>query len=492
MPARRSKAKADTGAVGSVFAAPVEGGFAACQIVRRKGTALLVVALDWYGKAAPTLAELGAAPALILTHHFWRGGPQALWVGSRLPREWQWLGRLPAVSVGTINSHGHAEAVPFQIPLQWHWDHCIPAEARQRFEACKAAGAEGVEIALGPLRANLRRATHKLSIGPGKQLDVPLGEGLNWQALEALGCLSEIDYSGADAGIVGLLERAPIIRSLSWQQHGRDVIDVRSLDLDQLIVDHSQPLTILADRLATLTVLGSGDGVTVTMPTAEKLHLRLSGKGSPRLPIAGLEGLARKLELQHFDEIAFAAIANHPDLTELAIFAGPRARFRELKSLRQLTKLRTLTIREGYGLDASVLADAELPPSLDHVVIRGYTKEHGEALRALFGSVARFEIAGAREASELEATLSNPFDWSGIDPRESSRATKAWADAVTGLRKAKSKPERSAVLRKFVTAFNGIHKRGVIPIAGARAAEVEEAFAQLSDRAKLKPQERAA
>ncbi len=490
MPAPKRKPaapKPNTTAVGAVFAAPAQGGYAACQIVRQRQGALLITALDWYAETSPTLAQLTPAKPLLITHHFWRGNPHALWVGARVPRDWHYLGNLPAASIGTINSHGYgyADAVPYQAPLQWHWDNRIPPAARKRYEATKALAGEQITIASGDAQARVQRSATKISIGPEKELAVPVGKPVDWRALEPLGCLSEVDYTGTDTGVLGLLERAPIIRSLSWQRHGQARIDVRSLDLDELILDHDGPLTLLADRLSTLTVLGSGADVTVKMPAAAALHLRLSGKGAPSLPIKGLDALARKLGLQHFTEIDFAQIAKHADLIDLDIFARPRTRFSGLASLAKLTRLKKLEIRECYGLDAAALKGATLPSTLEHVVIRGYTKENEAALRACFGSVARFELSLGRDAEWLTATLLNPFDWSIIDPNEAPRATKAWATAIAGLQKAKSKTDRGAVLRKFVMAFNTIQKRGSIPIDAVRAAEVEAAFGQLSERAKV-------
>lgn len=472
-------------APGTVLAAPVDGGWTACQVIAHGEGGAFVAALDWFGAAVPTLAELTPPRVLVMTHHMWNGTQQAVWVGTEAPpRSWVVLGTLPTADVAERESYSGWSTLPLGARTQWWWDHVVPPEAREHYTACRASRGARVEVCGG--RAAIRRDATTARIGPGKEIDHRLDERVDWASLRALGCLSTVEYEGTDGGVLDFVRSAPIVRKLAWAEHGRSVIDARGLGLVELMIRPGGPLALDVDHLPDLAVLGDGASLEVRVAAGHRPPaLRLVGPGRPRLPIAGLDEL-RDLTLASFATVDLAGVAAHRRLEQLTIRGAATLLLDDLPALSGLEHLAELAIHGAYALTARSLERLEAPASLRHVEIHGYRKEEEPAIRRAFAGVAELVLSGGKKAAWVEANLDNPFlDWVDDHATEGRKAAKTWATAAAALARASTDDERWSALEQMVAAFQAIADRGKLDVDTLRREQIADAFFALARRAGL-------
>lgn len=473
---------------GTVLAAPVEGGWAACQVIAHGDGGAFVAALDWYGTAPPTLDELAPPRPLVLTHHQWKGVVQALWVGKGAPpADWVVLGTLPPAGVADRAAYSGWSALPNQARSQWWWDHVLPAAAREHHAACKESR---VRVAVCGGRAAVPLGTATVGIGPGKELDHALDEAVDWASLRALGCLSAVEYDGGDGGVLDFVRSSPIVRKLWWTRHGRAAIDVRGLGLLQLTIEAGGPLTLAIDPMGELAVLGDGAGLEVQASGGcQGTHLRLVGKDRPSLPIAGLADL-RDLTLSFFAAVDLGAVAGHRDLKRLTIRGGPRLQLENVPALSGLEHLAELEIHGAYTLTSTSLGGLQRPRSVRRVVIDGYRKEEEAAIRRAFAGADELVLRGGKKAAWVEANLDNPFiDWVDDHAAEGKKAARAWTTATVAIAHASSDRQRWDALEEMVATFQAMADRGKLDIDTIRREEIADAFFGLAERAGLAAEE---
>lgn len=469
---------------GTVLAAPVDGGWAACQVIAHGDGGAFVAALDWYGTDPPTLDELAPPRPLVLTHHMWKGAEQALWVGHDAPPAgWVILGTLPPADVADRASYAGWSALPLQARSQWWWDHVLPAAAREHHAACSESRAR---VAVCGGRAAVPLGATTVRIGPGEELDHAIDEAVDWASLRALGCLSAVEYEGVDGGVLDFVRSSPIVRKLRWTRHGRSAIDCRGLGLLQLTIALDGPLILAIDPMDELAVLGDGAGLEVRTPDGCRgTRLRLVGKGRPRLPIAGLADL-RDLTLSFFAAVDLGGVARHRDLERLTIRGGPRLQLENVPVLSGLEHLAELEIHGAHALTSSTLGGLQPPRSLRRVVIDGYRKEEEAAIRRAFAGVDALVLRGGKNAAWLEANLDNPFiDWVDDHPTEGKKAARAWATAAAALDRASTAAERWSALEAMIGVFQAMADRGKLDLDTIRREEVAEAFFRLAEGAGL-------
>lgn len=133
-------------AVGSVFLVPLaDGRYGAVRVLqhnteRPKDVNVYAVASTWIGASATRPDDAELRPSLSLTHHAWKGMPQALWIAEPPPASFLPVAPLaPSLEDEAIVSNAYSgwENFPFHILLQWRWDH--DREALLAEEAAQAA-----------------------------------------------------------------------------------------------------------------------------------------------------------------------------------------------------------------------------------------------------------------------------------------------------------------------------------------------------------------
>ncbi len=477
--ARRAAAAAASPVVGTVLAVPLDGGrWTACQVVGVNDGRPCVVGLRWLGDALPSLDALRDAPALRVDHHNWRGALDWRYVETAAPpAHLRAVGVLPVPELGACSSYGTWGGVGQQIELQASWD-ALPEAARCAYKDAPVGPGTEVELDLGPARVSPRVAASEVHVRAG---DAPV----RWGELDRLPRLTAISYAGSDLAVLAHLRARPLIRKLSWSQHGRDAIDLRGTHLAEVGVEVLAPLTLtlppevrelrVSGDASRLTVVqpGDGDGLTVTVgPGAD---------GRTRLPVRGLPAL-RALRVVNAATVEVAALAAHPALTHLYLH-GDAVRVPDVEALAALRALRVLELVHGYGVDAARLpVAAQAWPALERAVVDGYRKPDAPRWKAALAGVASVELRGGKTDTWLAANLDNPFrDWVDRSPSVGKRAAAAWRAARTAIGDGVGRRDAERALRSLVDAFNRLDARDGLDTVDRE--EIGEAFFALATRA---------
>jgi hypothetical protein len=150
-----------------------------------------------------------------------------------------------------------------------------------------------------------------------------------------------------------------------------------------------------------------------------------------------------------------------------------------LAALAELPRLRTLSLRSTYDLDAAQLPDRAKLPVLASVTIDGVRKAMVGALAAKLAGVETVTIRRAKTDSWIAANADNPFrHWvdDGATPALARLAVRAWKRALQAIAVSRADLERA--LAAFIESFNTREQ----DIDTIRAEEIARAFDALVTR----------
>lgn len=477
----RELREAEVGAV-YTFLLP-DGWFGACQVVAQAWDAgsghpscVEVVTLDYLSPERPTAARVSQLQVLRET---WAGGdgePARHNVERRVP--W-WAERVAVIE-----------------PIETFTDRCFSFEgwvavlgAYHRYRWERGArrvwkrDQSRVRVDLGGGPAELHRDLVTVIIGPDGVLRTPATGRTQFDALDALPCLTGIEYAGRDAGVLDYVISRKL-PGLTWLDHGQRTIDLRASRIEELSLDaHDQPVTLHApETLRTLTVSGDVEQVAVEGARLEfPFRLVLQGARIARPP-RGLEA-ALAVEYCGLVDTDTSGLASYSQLAELTLRGAPGT-LRDASTLACLSGLRELEIEHLYGLDVE-----HWPvhwPRLDGVRMRHVRKADASAIQAALAEVPEVHTTWARDDAWLDANADNPFrGWGQYEDQSFGRAAcAAWDEARTEATRlgAHAKPaDARNLLQGLVTALNRLDiDHGNHNIELTRRADAREAFFSLA------------
>ena len=419
-------------------------------------------------------------PLLECTHHNWKGGLTFVNVDPpKPPRTWRALGILPLRVEGPCNAYGGWPTRVHQVMLQRRWDTEIPPEVQAAYKACPRHQVVRVDLG-GYVIEEIRRDRSEAVVGRA-ETPIAAGTAMDWGALSALPHLTDLSVHGAvDANhLIEHLRTHPLIEELSWAEHDQARIDLSSTRLITVSVRVAAPLALVLPGTVRQLYLHGEPGLVAVVAPREGAALDLSVGLLDALP-TGLRRL-RGLRITRSRVIDLALVAaSFPELVHLETF-GDVVELTSVARLADLTGLRTLHLRNCYGLAAAELPPAEIFPDLDLVEIDGHRKEDSALIRSRLGSAPRFALRGGKTAAWLAANLGNPFrDWVDRDARKGKKAAAAWRTAHLALTPPPSARASEQILKTFIDVFNALELADTID-----REEVFEALVGLAEGAGL-------
>ena len=309
---------------------------------------------------------------------------------------------------------------------------------------------------------------------------------LDWSQLDRLP-LRELTYSGRDPGVIGYVASREGLRDLGWLDHHQRSIDLRSTELEALILEPGpRPLRLALPtslRRLGLHPIPAGGGLVVDASAGgAELELNLDGSDGPPEVVKGLEQV-RRLSLIQARRVEVARLAAFRSLEELSVF-GVLARIPDAWSLACFERLRRLRLIACYDFGEPGLPGPDRLPSLETLEIDGLRRADAAAIEQRFsGSGVKLSIRGARGEAWLRANADNPFrDWDRYHPaRVASKAKAAWRKAVTAVGRLEGPGTRAEVeplLRALVESFNRLDARD--PLDTIACEEISDALFELA------------
>ena len=300
----------------------------------------------------------------------------------------------------------------------------------------------------------------------GIHLPANLDATLRWSELNRLQLLSEVNYTGQDAGIESYVESRPSIRGLAWHQHGKSLIDLQKTSLTNVTVScGTGPLllrlpTAGSTKGLTLHVSGNLDGVRVETPRrGEGLALTIWYMNRPGIPnaVLGLE-LISALHIWHAARIRFGEFACCTALERLDI-RGPRTVIEDIAAIARFTKLRNIRMLDCYDFGVEDFPVPGTFPQLESIGFDGLRTDDAKKLGERLKDYPGLSIRGKRTESWIRKNLENPFFTWGGEHGEAigSRACRIYNLASTAIDKfdtVVAADDVRAVMQKFVEAFN--------------------------------------
>jgi len=336
-----------------------------------------------------------------------------------------------------------------------------------------------VRVDLGGEPAELRRDASSVSIGPDGVLRSPAAGHVKFDALDTLPCLTGIEYTGRDPGVLAYVISRKL-PALTWHGHGRRTIDLRASRIEELALDvHDQPVTLHApETLRVLTVSGHVDQLAVEGAHLEfPFRVVLQGAQICRPP-RGLEA-ALDVEYAGLIDTDTSGLASYSRLAELTLRGAP-GKLHDASTFACLSSLRELEIDQLYGLDVE-----HWPvhwSRLDGLRMNGVRKIDADAIQAALAYGPDLLITWARDDAWVEAHPGNPFRWWGEHDRPlGSAACAAWNQARTEMTKlgAHAEPAQAKqVLQGLVTDLNLLASNYDIEIT--RREQARDAFFNLA------------
>jgi hypothetical protein len=132
--AREKKPRLPT--AGDAFAFPLGNGmFSACRVLLDETSepakslrqpAIYMVGSSWMGERLPAADDPVLRPILYLTHHLWKGEPNALWVSDEPSSQLILIGKIEPTTeeqASPVMRFGFYESIIIQPLIQWRWDN---------------------------------------------------------------------------------------------------------------------------------------------------------------------------------------------------------------------------------------------------------------------------------------------------------------------------------------------------------------------------------
>ena len=448
------------------------GRYVACQVVCVDAEHAEIVALDWIGEEPPRSGELERARPLVLNHHAWMGELKRIMVEPDVPEGFELVGEAPLVVSPhpPSNAYSSWNAIPLQVEAQHQWDHELSDEVREAYHQAKSRRGEDVELDLGAGGVHTVPVdAWRLWIGAASstrwQLLVPEDAAIRWEALEALGALTEVEYFGRDAGFAPWVSSRRLISRVFWHKHGQTRIDLSTSALEEFgcgAEDEALEL-VLPEGLRSLHVndVANASSLRVVHPhEGDGLHLSVRSqelwaapRGLSRLSVLSMSGLRRA---------DCAILVGYPELRELELEGAP-GELCAPDALLRLRELRALSLRDFYAGELAALPAASAWPRLQRLEVRGLRATDAALLRKRLKGIPQLEIAGAKSDARIRENLENPFrDWVDERPALGKAACAAWKKARVALRKLGSDATRAQiepVLVVFIEAFNRLERK---------------------------------
>lgn len=470
---------------GHCFAIPLgRGRWGACQILGRTKTHLDVVTLDWSGHDPPTLPLLERAVPLELTHHSHEGRLQRTMIRGLPPAAFRSLGTMPLVMQPDeeCRTWGGWGGLALGVRLQHWWDHVVPSHEKDRYKAAKRG--EPKAITLGGTTKAPRRGTVTIGAFAGADFPLPADTRVDWNVLDELGDLTQIEYQGRDARVLEYIGSRVLLTKLSWYGHGQCLIDVERLGLRELRVDAAAALELrLPADLEKVAIgrLGAGTEICVAHPTdGAELRLDLWQPEGDQLPppIPGLEALSA-IEIARVKRLDLQALARYPKLESVSAW-GTFAALENAGSLALLEELVGLSLYDFYDLDTESLPPKAELPQLYQARFAGLRQSDAKWLRKHWRGVPDLDIHGAKNDAWVKANAENPLrDWVDDDKTFGEKACKAYAKAYRLVAKQPAPDAIENALRSFVRELNKLDAK-YEQIDTVRREQAADAFDELA------------
>jgi hypothetical protein len=455
-------------AVGQVYSVELEtGGWTACQIIDLAEKSIELLALRLLIDRPPTLAEVARAAPLVVTHHSWGDVVERLWVPrAPLPASFAGLGSCSLIYEPTETgiSYGDAESIGLRIRHQLRWD-AFPRAARDGYKRAIARRGENISIDLGDGKRSVS--------ADATRIEVELDEPPSWSALDELGALTSLAYTGGDESIVDYLRGRPLISTLWWNAGGLTELDLRRTHLTEVSVRATGVRRLrLPDRCDTLRV--QGDIVDLEICHGRKgagVELFLFETRPALSSLRGLDAL-HMFTLCKVDAFDCSTLGRFADLHVVSL--NDIGRIDNIDALGALPALHTIELVSCYDFDA-----AAFPAHVSRVDIDGLRKSDAVTLKKRLAGVQGLTIRGAKNEAWLKSNLHNPFrDWVDMGARKGKAACSAYTRALKAIAAGK---KLETTLRAFVDAFNALDAKDGLDTADRE--DVFEAFGDLVNEA---------
>jgi hypothetical protein len=313
---------------------------------------------------------------------------------------------------------------------------------------------------------------------------------IRWEELDRLPELVELQYSGRDARLPKYLAARPGITRLSWSGHRQIQLDLSRTHLAELSFDGgTEPLAVrlpLSGTLQRLAFAAHPD------PAALRIHAPEAGAGIYLMQgcqdltgapsaVPGLERL-RALSVFNVKEVRLERLLPYRELEELAII-GPPGAIAGLEVLASFPKLRHVTLRECYELDAAALPLASAFPALERVEIDGIRRTDATLFAQCLAGLPHLSIRGKRTDAWLRANLQNAFrEWPDEHGSTVGKAAMAaYRQATLALDRAPADAEAIRVaLQAFLAALSRVSAH--YPFDTLQREQAADAFDELAAR----------
>lgn len=447
--------------VGGVYTYQLpDGRYGACQVLAESDPddsiyagLVLVGTLDVLSVERPTADSVSTLQVARNRHAFHSGQPALANYDRQLP--W-WLELVCVIDP--------VEQFPKGSNVSGNW-YVQEVHHRERWEALGLDVAKrddspvSIDLGVGPYE--VRRDLPKLTIGPEGGYELPTDAPADFASLPTFPALTDLDYAGGDARLIGYVERQPI-QHLTWTAHGQSAIDLSASLLNRLTIEVAEPLTLRPpSSLEWLIVDGDASLLTV-----ENIDPRWPFDLTVRHPVItapprGLEAV-QCVTLDRLVESGSEALKGYTDLRELRLYGAP-GRLTDAAGVIAQQSLRILWAFGLYGLDGSSWHRDDGWPMLDDVLVSGLHKDDAAPIKAALAAVPTVKITGARSDAWIAANLDNPFrDWDNDGAAFGKAARTAWKKAKTAAQKlgpVGPTPEANTVLETLVLALNKLNAR---------------------------------
>lgn len=461
--AKHTKAKCEPIEVGTCFAMPqADGRFSACQVLApHKDGGHEVIALDWLGEAAPTLADLEGVSVLILNHHSWQNTPQRMIVSDAPPAEFVSIGVSEPLATFDEDprTYGAWLGLSGRILAELWWNEVAPKAETSAYNDALKHRRDKFTFELGGITHEAQRGLAAARVGPDEPFRVAADQELDWSALDALGMLSKIQYTGSDRGVLDYVASRVLVKELHWSAHGQRTIDLSDAGVGHLVLevgDGSLELHLPADQAFVSLTGYRGQDVTVRHPgNGAGLHLMLHDlSDATPPPIGGLEALSM-LSLMAPKELDIAELG-YPRLARIAI-KMKNGHVTHLGALAELQHLERLRIGECYEMEPEHFPEPSALPNLESVTFHSLRKRHAAVLKKRLKGLPNLSITGAKTDAWLAGNAGNPFnDWVDESAKLGKAACKIYKESHGKVLKLRAN-DTEAYHREmvdFVRAFN--------------------------------------
>ncbi|MBE9914974.1 hypothetical protein G8C92_13100 [Paenibacillus donghaensis] len=410
--------------VGDVYCVYIEKlrRYTACQItgIKAEGKSkshdlVALLELDWTGEELPREDELGKMQPLYGDFFFWDKNLELSYVGGNVPKNYIKVGNIPPIIDGKTNSYGTWN-VGDSIYRQLRWE-AIPEERRKAF---KEAANDNSMVEVGG--RSLQRSTHFI--------DDEVLQGLDdWSELDKLPCLTRIIAKKPYDSLLSFVNRNPFINELQWENHGCRVIDVKSSNLERIMLQvesleelHLNPnagqLSLYGSDSAGLTIYAYEGGRWMTANFSEGKPF---GRGLERLGALHLNGI-QELDMRQI-------VQCYPALNELRLWGKP-GMVTNMESLAQLVGLKYFSTFDLFGFTGEQFPEPDQFPQLTWLWLTSLPADTAKAVKEKYkkeiGKGLDLSITKPRKPEWLRENLLNPFrDWDGREHITAANAKKA-------------------------------------------------------------------